>query len=172
MQVGSYMCTTHALKLEGSDDISGEFLSVRQCDAHHSVRLCSSRRPILHGNKWCCSLLIPSIGLPGRIWLEPSPLAWSTWQLLSFVVPKPFARSPRESQAAVPKQRIIFLSLVTNECYQANRSAIRVQARYLSLSQFCFDIQSGFPGSRRAWPTCSRPMDKTQTEDGQISVLR
>ena len=44
---GSYMCTTHALQLEGPDDVGGQLLRVCQGHAHHPVGLCTSRRPIL-----------------------------------------------------------------------------------------------------------------------------
>ena len=43
----SYMCTTHALQLEGADDVGGELLGVRQRHAHHPVRLRPPTRPVL-----------------------------------------------------------------------------------------------------------------------------
>ena len=43
----SYMCTTHTLELERPDHVGGQFLGVRQGDAHHAVRLCSPAGPIL-----------------------------------------------------------------------------------------------------------------------------
>ena len=44
---GSYMCATHALQLEGSDDVGGQLLGVRQRDTHDPVGLCAARRPVL-----------------------------------------------------------------------------------------------------------------------------
>lgn len=44
---GSYMCATHALKLEGPDDVGGQLLGVCQGHTHHPVGLCSASRPVL-----------------------------------------------------------------------------------------------------------------------------
>ena len=41
------MGTTHALQLERSDDVGGQFLDVGQGDAHHAVGLSAAARPIL-----------------------------------------------------------------------------------------------------------------------------
>ena len=41
------MSCTHALQLEGPDDVGGELLAVRQGDAHDAVRLGAAGRPIL-----------------------------------------------------------------------------------------------------------------------------
>ena len=42
------MGTTHALQLEGADDVGGELLGVRQRHAHHAVRLRPAARPVLN----------------------------------------------------------------------------------------------------------------------------
>ena len=44
---GSYMCATHALQLESSDDVGGQLLGVRQGHTHDSVGLCTAGWPIL-----------------------------------------------------------------------------------------------------------------------------
>ena len=41
------MGTTHALQLERSDDVGGQFLDVGQGDAHHAVRLRPPAGPVL-----------------------------------------------------------------------------------------------------------------------------
>ena len=46
----SYMCTTHALELQGPDDVCGELLGVCQGHTHHPVRLCPPAGPVLKKN--------------------------------------------------------------------------------------------------------------------------
>ena len=41
------MGTTHALQLERSDDVGGQFLDVGQGDAHHAVGLGAPAGPVL-----------------------------------------------------------------------------------------------------------------------------
>ena len=41
------MCATHALQLEGADDVGGQLLGVRQRHAHHAVGLRAAARPVL-----------------------------------------------------------------------------------------------------------------------------
>ena len=43
----SYMCTTHALQLQGADHVGGQLLGVRQGDAHHPVGLGAPAGPVL-----------------------------------------------------------------------------------------------------------------------------
>ena len=43
----SYMCTTHALELQGPDDVCGELLGVCQGHTHHPVRLSPPAGPVL-----------------------------------------------------------------------------------------------------------------------------
>ena len=47
---GAYMCTTHALELEGPDHIGGEFLDISQGHTHHAIGLCSPGGPVLKSN--------------------------------------------------------------------------------------------------------------------------
>ena len=41
------MCATHALQLEGPDDVGGQLLGVGQRDAHDAVGLGAAGRPVL-----------------------------------------------------------------------------------------------------------------------------
>ena len=41
------MCATHALQLEGADDVGGQLLRVCQCHTHDAVGLCAAQRPVL-----------------------------------------------------------------------------------------------------------------------------
>ena len=46
------MGTTHALQLEGANDVGGELLGVRQRHAHHAVRLRPAARPVLNTQQY------------------------------------------------------------------------------------------------------------------------